>query len=117
VTLLEELKGRVGTGVATACGDTLLEGILATIATDYSGATRTKTLDLAQADVCLRMATDTALWFKYSQGSESVDKTSSTTDFLAIARALWMKHGVAEQSGGSDGVATVGRTRRTEELL
>lgn len=116
MTLLEELKGRIGTGVAAACGDPLLEGILATIATDYAGATRTKTLDLAQADVCLRMATDTALWFKYSQGSESVDKTSSTTDFLAIAKALWTKHGVDSAAAGGEGVIEVARTRRTEEL-
>ena len=116
MTLIEELKGRIGEGVAAACGDTLLDGILATIAADYSDANRTKTLDLAQADVCLRMATDTALWFKYSQGSESVDKTSSTTDFLAIAKALWTKHGVDAQAAGSDGVATIGRERRTEEL-
>lgn len=116
MTLIEELKGRIGEGVAAACGDTLLEGILATIAADYSDANRTKTLDLAQADVCLRMATNGALYYKYSQGSESVDKSMTTDNFLAVAKVLWMKHGVDAQAAGSDGIATIGRERRTEEL-
>lgn len=114
MTLLEELKGQLGTGVAVAVGDTQLEQIIATIEAKHGAEDREKLLDLAQAAVCVRMATDSALYFKYSQGSESVDKTKTTDNFLAVAKALWVKHGVEGGSGG-EGLMTVGRSRRTQE--
>lgn len=115
MTLLEELKGLTGERVATSCGDPLLEQLLVSVAEDYPGATREKTLDLALARVCQRMAIDSALWFKYSEGSESVDKTKSADQFLAIAKAMWGKWGIAD-GGGTEGVITIARTDEVEKL-
>lgn len=114
MSLLEELKARIGDRVAAAIGDPALEAFLATIATDYPDAGRGQTLDLAQAECCLRMASDASLWFKYSQGSESVDKTTSADQFLALARVLWAKHGV-ERGSGDAGLVTVHKSEPDED--
>ena len=108
------LKDRVGTRVAGAVGDPRLGRVLERIVIVHPGSDPEKRLDLAHAEVCLMMATDAALYFKYSQGSESVDKTATPGAFLTLAKTLWAKHGV--ERGGGVRLVRIGRSRRTEEL-
>jgi len=46
-------------------------------------------LDLALASCYLRLATDTATYFKYSQADESVDKSMTPEIFLKLYQTLW----------------------------
>lgn len=95
LTMLEQLKFRVGATVAAEFSDDELQSIIGNVETQYGllEATAPETiLDVCQAKVCITMATDSARYFKYQQGAESVDKTRTPEQFRQLAKLLLEPH-------------------------
>jgi hypothetical protein len=87
----ERLKKRLGADSARFT-DAELDEFLSTATTDYElggGAHNALILDIALALAYLRMATDTARYFKYTEGSESVDKTDISRQYMRLYESVW----------------------------
>ena len=110
---LQDLQDRIGTRVAGVIGNPRLGRIVTRVAANFRGAPEQKLLDMAHAEVALIMGTESALYFRYSQGAESVDKTMTAAQFLELAKLLWERHG--ETGGGTEQVYKIGVKREEEE--
>jgi hypothetical protein len=89
--LIDKLKRRLGTQAA-AFEDTDLTEFIETAKSEYKlveGEHDSLIVELALCTCYLRLATDTATYFKYSQGTESVDKTVTPRMFMEIYEFLF----------------------------
>lgn len=89
--MIDKLKRRLGDQVAAFEDADLLE-FLETIKTEYNlieGKHDSMILDLALCTCYLRLATDKATYFKYTQATESVDKTMTPKMFMNMYEFLW----------------------------
>ena len=110
MTMLEQLKFRIEDAVV-AFTDPQLQSIIDNVKAQYSLAEATEPetiLDLAQAKVCLILAQHTATYFKYTQNTESVDKTKTPEQFRQLAKTLLEPHAELVKSGGKLTVLTQG---------
>lgn len=89
--LIDKLKTRLG-GHRTAFTDAELAEFIETATTEH-GLTEGKNdaliVDLALCTCYLRLATDKATFFRYSQATEEVDKTATPKMFLSLYEMLW----------------------------
>lgn len=110
MTMLEQLKFRIEDAVV-AFTDPQLQSVIDNVKTQYSlvEATEPETiLDLAQAKVCLILAQHTATYFKYTQNTESVDKTKTPEQFRQLAKMLLEQHAGLVQTAGKVSIVDLG---------
>lgn len=89
--LVNRLKIRLGKVAEIFLEDELADFINTAI-TGYNlteGKDDALILDLALAGCLLRLATDTATYFKYTQADESVDKSMTPETFRKLYDSLW----------------------------
>jgi len=89
--VLEHLKRRLGSQASAFSDTDLIEFINA--AKDEYGLVEGKDdgliVSLALCTCYLRLATDTATYFKYQEATESVDKTLTPKMFMRMYEFLW----------------------------
>lgn len=89
--LIDKLKRRLGSQVSAFEDPDLLE-FIETAEKEYSlveGKHDGVIVELALCTCYLRLATDTATFFKYQQATESVDKTMTPKMFMKMHEFLW----------------------------
>ena len=89
--IIAQLKRRLGKQV-DAFEDADLTEFIETVKKGYSlteGEHAGLIVDLALCTCFLRLATDTATYFKYQQATESVDKTLTPKMFMKMYEFLW----------------------------
>ncbi|MCX7731618.1 MAG: hypothetical protein N2248_00410 [candidate division WOR-3 bacterium] len=88
-SLLQRLKDRLGSSAASRLGDEALGSFLLIAQQDYNLTDPAVIINLALYFCYRRLAAETAAQFKFSQGSESVDKTEESKNWLALAESIW----------------------------
>lgn len=89
--LIDKLKTRLGDR-ATAFEDDELTEFIDVAKSEYNlveGKHDALIVDLALCTCYLRLATDSATFFKYKQASEEVDKTATPKMFMQLYKHLW----------------------------
>lgn len=89
--IIANLKRRLGSQVS-AFDDVDLTEFIETVKSEYSlteGKYAGLIVELALCICYLRLATDTATFFKYTQATESVDKTLTPKMFMKMYEFLW----------------------------
>ena len=112
MTPLEELKARIGAGVATEIGDTLLQQYLDNAAAEYASGGRVMQVDLAASECWFWVAAKLAGGFKFSDASIAVDKSMTSANYLALAKQIWDRYGITGRSKAD--IVHIGVRRRGE---
>lgn len=114
LTMLEQIKFRIGDALAAGFEDTELQSVIDNVKAQFSlteSADPETILDITQAKICLAVATDTSRYFKYTQNTESVDKTKTPEELRKIAKDLLDWHASLVQGSTSLGVVDLAAPR------